>query len=195
MDSPLEHIGPRLVDRDRDWPSRVPAPSHRHAAPSGPWPWQDLDDPIPPTRKSTDGSSRETLASPVSVRWDEYPECLFPNWKADQVERSKMKTELQGSKESTIYHIDVDEKGRFSDRGSHLVQSENKEQFDKVMAEIVSVTIICLLHIHLESELVKTLPRSCILLGKSFNFCNANDWNQVHVSLLLIEITLTQSQI
>lgn len=33
------------IDRNGDLP-RAPAPSHRHAAPSGPWPWVDLDDSI-----------------------------------------------------------------------------------------------------------------------------------------------------
>jgi len=28
----------------QDDPRRVPHPSHRHAAPSAPWPWVDLED-------------------------------------------------------------------------------------------------------------------------------------------------------
>ncbi|KAG6901777.1 hypothetical protein C0995_008023 [Termitomyces sp. Mi166 len=31
---------------DKNMPPRVPAPSHRHAAPSGPWPFLDLNDPV-----------------------------------------------------------------------------------------------------------------------------------------------------
>ncbi|KAF8516402.1 hypothetical protein JB92DRAFT_2267729 [Gautieria morchelliformis] len=117
-----------------DWPPRVPAPSHRHAAPSGPWPWQDLDDSIPAAAESTDGSSiqshRESGAPP---HWGNYPECLFPNWKPDQVEKSKMKTSPPVSGKSVIYHVDVGADGDFFDQGSHLVQDE--KQFEDAMAE------------------------------------------------------------
>lgn len=120
---------------NRDWALRVPAPSHRHAAPSGPWPWQDLDDSIPAS-ESTGGCAIQSHKEPGSPHWTDYPECLFPNWKADQVAKSKMKTILAGSEESVVYHVDVGSDGRFSDQGSHEVQDER--QFEQVMAETVS---------------------------------------------------------
>ena len=39
QDIPLDEIHPSKGELDR-----VPHPSHRHAAPSAPWPWVDLDD-------------------------------------------------------------------------------------------------------------------------------------------------------
>jgi hypothetical protein len=153
MDFPVE---PRLPVSKTDWPLRVPAPSHRHAAPSGPWPWQDLDDPIPPVVEPTDNSTSESHTASDSSDWSDYPESLFPNWKKDQVERSKMKTTLEGSKESMIYHIDVNDKGHFVDKGSHPVQ--NKEQFDHAMAESVSMASICVLHANLENRAIRDPP-------------------------------------
>ena len=122
---------------DRDWPLRVPAPSHRHAAPSGPWPWQDLDDIIRATN-STEDSDPQPNDGSGSPQWTDYPECLFPNWKADQVQRSQMKTILDKSKESVIYHVDVAADGQFSNQGDHLVQ--NERDFEKAMADTVSRT-------------------------------------------------------
>ncbi|KAF8463036.1 hypothetical protein JB92DRAFT_3136636 [Gautieria morchelliformis] len=129
MDFPLQHRMPLV---GRDWPRRVPAPSHRHAAPSGPWPWQDLDDTIPKSH-ATETSSRHSQETSASPCWTDYPECLFPNWKPDQVKRSKMKTLLSESSESIIYHVDVGSDGHFSGHGRHLVRDES--QFEAVMAE------------------------------------------------------------
>lgn len=113
---------------------RIAAPPHRHAAPSGPWPWQDLDD-IIPTSTSTDTSSSHTRQS-STPRWLDYPESLFPNWKTDQVDRSKMKEVLAESKETLIYHVDVATDGQFSNQGCHTVNDE--EQFNQAMAHTVS---------------------------------------------------------
>ena len=132
MDIPMEQ---RMLVVDRDWPRRVPPPSHRHAAPSGPWPWQDLDD-IVPTSKSSKDSPRQAHYGSDSSEWADYPECQFPNWKADQVARSQMKTILARSEESVIYHVDVATDGDFSDLGNYLVRDE--KQFKDAMREIVS---------------------------------------------------------
>jgi hypothetical protein len=142
IDIPMEHS---LTD----WPSRVPAPSHRHAAPSGPWPWQDLDDSIPEAEPA-DGSSTQSHRESGAPHWSNYPECLFPNWKADQVERSKMKTSLPASGKTLVYHVDVAADGEFSDQGSHLVQDE--EEFEDAMAETVSRRRFLLLLIHFKSR-------------------------------------------
>lgn len=123
---------------DRNWPKPIPPPSHRHAAPSGPWPWQDLDDSIPTTESGEDS----TTISNEGSRWRGYPESLFPNWKVDQVQRSKMKEILLGYDESMIYHVDVDGKGTFTDRGKHIVRDES--QFNKVMEKPVSIANVCI---------------------------------------------------
>jgi hypothetical protein len=43
--SPLnaEEISLQAIEESND-DKRVPIPSHRHASPSAPWPWVDLDD-------------------------------------------------------------------------------------------------------------------------------------------------------
>ncbi|KAF8584986.1 hypothetical protein K439DRAFT_1616330 [Ramaria rubella] len=114
-------------------PPRVPAPSHRHAAPSGPWPWQDLDDNIPESKPSSESIHTTISEGHNKYHWVDYPECLFPNWKADQVERSKMKIITAGSERSVIYHVDVADDGHFSDQGQRPVQGE--KEFEDVMRE------------------------------------------------------------
>ena len=161
MDYPLEPRQSVLVmDQGGETPPRVPAPPHRHAAPSGPWPWQDLDD-IIPTSASTETSSSKTRRD-SGPEWINYPECLFPNWKEDQVARSKMKTILARSKESVIYHVDVAADGQFSNQGFRSVRNES--QFEEVMADTVSQTnALAVLHVHLKTETCGTSPCSRVL--------------------------------
>lgn len=124
-------------------PQRIPPAPYRHAAPCGPWPWQNLDDPIPPAETT----SRLVHRPHDDVDWDpecdgchwsNYPESLYPNWKSDQVERSKMITTFPEEGTTTIYQIDIDEQGHFNDKGKHEVAHDNWKKFQQVVGEPVS---------------------------------------------------------
>jgi hypothetical protein len=59
-------------------PKGVPLPSHRHATPSGPWPWMDVD---------AEESHLPPQATPCPhpncgfcLQWSLYPQSHFPNW-------------------------------------------------------------------------------------------------------------------
>jgi hypothetical protein len=85
-------------------PTSTSSCSHRHAAPSGPWPWMDLatdfsviNQATPPSTPGEDGLSD----------WSEYPQNLFPNWKRDQVIRCRILLDPPPTGRSTIYNIDV----------------------------------------------------------------------------------------
>ncbi|KAG2130870.1 hypothetical protein DEU56DRAFT_954249 [Suillus clintonianus] len=91
-------------------PPKIPAPIYRHAAPSGPWPWVDLEsdtiletEPAPPPR-------------PVEQwKWRGYPQCLFGNWVADRVARCRMveNCSKEPREKCKIYYVDVLKTGDF----------------------------------------------------------------------------------
>ncbi|KIM41609.1 hypothetical protein M413DRAFT_445584 [Hebeloma cylindrosporum] len=76
---------------------RIPHPSHRHASPSAPWPWVDLEDevdpeqlecPLPPIPELCDHKS---CASEGKLGcWTGYPQSRFPNWTHRQVVKSRI---------------------------------------------------------------------------------------------------------
>ncbi|KAG1727015.1 hypothetical protein EDB19DRAFT_1751139 [Suillus lakei] len=92
-------------------PPTTPAPIYRHAAPSGPWPWMDLESdiiletgPVPPPRQPME-----------QWKWRGYPQNLFGNWVADRIARSKMveNCSKEPREKCKIYYVDVLESGDF----------------------------------------------------------------------------------
>src|SRR6266700_3751001 len=79
---------PGMPPNVRSMPPRIPQASHRHAAPSGPWPWADLVEdsgpfvlkPLEETPSDLDNSEKDL--------WRKYPSNLFPNWNSVRVGRS-----------------------------------------------------------------------------------------------------------
>ncbi|KIJ45140.1 hypothetical protein M422DRAFT_46945 [Sphaerobolus stellatus SS14] len=111
-------------------PRRVPRAPYRHAAPSGPWPWQNLDDHIP--EESNNATDIEETQYPEN-HWRNYPESRFPNWKKEQVGRSKIMTDLPSNGESTIYHIDVLQNGEFKRVNPSKVSDDDESAFEEAM--------------------------------------------------------------
>ncbi|KIK40570.1 hypothetical protein CY34DRAFT_807098 [Suillus luteus UH-Slu-Lm8-n1] len=92
-------------------PPKTPAPIYRHAAPSGPWPWMDLEsdttlevEPVSPARQSAE-----------QWKWRGYPQSLFGNWVSDRVARCKMVENCSRDprEKCRIYYVDVLESGLF----------------------------------------------------------------------------------
>ncbi|KAL0946131.1 hypothetical protein HGRIS_012396 [Hohenbuehelia grisea] len=116
---------------------KVPMPSHRHAAPSGPWPWMNLTSEVdseqlnsegPPVPPPCDHSECEGKC------WKGYPQSRFPNWTPKQVARSKITEAVEKydrNVESKLYVCDVDTKGLFTTPPSSglSVTEETKEKF------------------------------------------------------------------
>ncbi|KAF5381593.1 hypothetical protein D9615_005537 [Tricholomella constricta] len=118
----------------RDMPLRVPAPSHRHGAPSGPWPFLDLDDEIDPEQLKDKEPSPPTPvcnhldAAKCKGCWAGYPQSLFPNWTPAQQKRSRISKIVDKSTETCIIHyVDVDENGRFSTSEDLTVTYDRKD--------------------------------------------------------------------
>jgi hypothetical protein len=104
-------------------PDSVPLPSHRHATPSGPWPWMDLESEEtnhPPRISPCNHQNCE-----ICPLWLGYPQSHFPNWTPDQVIRCKIAPAITGRQQSCrIYHVDVtNNQGKFAacDRAGILV--------------------------------------------------------------------------
>ena len=119
--------------------NRVPLPSHRHAAPSAPWPWVDLEDGTWQDHCSTqhycllhsgldvDREQLENPAPPIPAFclhdascnncWTGYPQSRFPNWTYGQVVKSKIHRAINSydkSKPCQLHRVDVDSNGFFT---------------------------------------------------------------------------------
>ncbi|KAG2007277.1 hypothetical protein CC2G_014982 [Coprinopsis cinerea AmutBmut pab1-1] len=126
----------------RSWqsdPSRIAPPSHRHAAPSAPWPWVDIGDEV-------DQAQLANEAPPIPPKcdhndcqcWTGYPQSRFPNWTEAQVKKSKIWDAIHKYRkdlECTIYRCDVDVNGIFRDAGSvHAVERHEDYTWSTVIA-------------------------------------------------------------
>ena len=146
--SSFHQFDEKQVPIDHD---RIPPPSHRHAAPSAPWPWVDIED----GAYSTERCSTITLiillaeVDPVQLEcplppipppcdhktcggcWTGYPQSLFPNWTPRQVEKCKMRSAIDDYRRDIpckIYHVDVGEDGFFKDAGVEVAGESNKSE-------------------------------------------------------------------
>lgn len=148
--------------------NRIAPPSHRHAAPSAPWPWVDIQDdgecPIINCRllfssqnlcQEVDRRQLESSEPPVPSQcdhracnncWKEYPQSLFPNWAPPQVKKSKISMAINDyprNVDCIIHHVDVDDNGYFRDAGKHFAkESTIKDSWDKILRSRVSTILI-----------------------------------------------------
>ncbi|KAL0959095.1 hypothetical protein HGRIS_014393 [Hohenbuehelia grisea] len=126
---------------DPGLPPAVPQPSHRHAAPSAPWPWLDLDSRVEPTQ--VDGSSQPKWECPHPRGecvdcWRRYPQSLYPNWTPEQQKRSKVSKLLakRDSKEQClVYRLDVSIYGMFHPLETLVVNEETQDPVWKLMQQ------------------------------------------------------------
>lgn len=135
-------VFPPIPDPILEMPPRIPALAYRHASPSGPWPWRDLD---------YDNDDNDfSRCSPEIVRgalpcphtkgecagfpcWTLYPQSLFPNWTPGQVKRSQIIEMDARSQYCRLYIADVDEEARFTVPGKIVVGTENFEDHTNLM--------------------------------------------------------------
>ncbi|KAF8993178.1 hypothetical protein BDQ17DRAFT_1401673 [Cyathus striatus] len=122
--------------------SPIPNPSHRHAAPSAPWPWMDIDDTV-------DDTQLDTKSPPIPKHcdhsecagkcWKEYPKSCFPNWTEKQVKRSNIWDAIKNydtKKVCIIYHVDVNEEGRFANAAAlKTINSDPDDTWKKFMEQ------------------------------------------------------------
>ncbi|KAF9474032.1 hypothetical protein BDN70DRAFT_885294 [Pholiota conissans] len=122
------HVHDRYFEEDS---KRVAPPSHRHAAPSAPWPWIDIEDEVDPVQLS---SPLPPVPEPCNHKdcggcWRGYPQSLYPNWTPRQVQKSKISDAITSYDHSTscvIHQVDVTEEGLFHvPNPGHITSSDN----------------------------------------------------------------------
>ncbi|RDB19710.1 hypothetical protein Hypma_013163 [Hypsizygus marmoreus] len=125
--------------RDSEDKKRIPAPSHRHAAPSAPWPWIDIHDGIDAEQLA---SEAPPIPRPCDHKectcWIGYPQSRFPNWTEAQVERSRIADAIKNYNKNVacvIYHVDVDTQGFFTDAGKIEAPEHDKETTWKIVVD------------------------------------------------------------
>ncbi|KAJ3573123.1 hypothetical protein NP233_g2634 [Leucocoprinus birnbaumii] len=123
-------ITPQVPPNTKGMPPRIPRASHRHAAPSGPWPWSDLDEETPFDARF----SGESLNTRDPNSWTGYPTSLFRNWSPSRLVRSgiaRLLSERDGTAfpKCDIYYVDVNSEGRFSKPSKYEVSSQNTKEF------------------------------------------------------------------
>ncbi|KAJ7031642.1 hypothetical protein C8F04DRAFT_1110130 [Mycena alexandri] len=122
----------RRVEGRREAPRR-PAPSHRHAGPSAPWPWINLHDEIDPLQLASPAQPVPEPCDHTSCDgcWQGYPQSRFPNWTPSQVRRSRIHkaiTDYTNAEPSIIHYVDVDSNGFFTDSGKLVTDDTTKEE-------------------------------------------------------------------
>ena len=152
--------------------NRVPHPSHRHAAPSAPWPWIDLADGLFffgytclrhqsfCTNDELKGVDQEQLAcvappipeicdhSPEKCNscWKGYPQSRFPNWTRKQVEKAKIYKLIHNYSKSNpciCYRVDVNDRGFFTNtKEITATYGEEDKLWDDLIHEQVSFSFI-----------------------------------------------------
>ncbi|GAW06619.1 hypothetical protein LENED_008556 [Lentinula edodes] len=146
-------------------PPRRKPPKHRHATPSGPWPFLDIDDEVdstqlsspPPQPKFDDEEERENSYGPVfdsRPYWSHYPQSQFANWTQWQQNKSGIarvvNRRLPLPEDCRIFKLDIWSDGIFradnvrSEEGDYVVKSgrvgsrevtESIENFWQVLGE------------------------------------------------------------
>ncbi|KAH7912295.1 hypothetical protein BJ138DRAFT_1148795 [Hygrophoropsis aurantiaca] len=142
---------------ERDVLPRMPAPRYRHATPSGPWPWMDLNSDLP----STEPPSADLSSS----SWRGYPQSLFGNWTPDQVKRSKMLISCARAETSTIYKLDVMEGGQFEVRRTDIISKQNEDEYWQSIQEEKRPENICIRALFVDNMTLPVLR----MLGTKYN--------------------------
>ncbi|KAJ6595539.1 hypothetical protein DFH09DRAFT_1024289 [Mycena vulgaris] len=112
-------------------PPRIPQPNHRHGAPSGPWPFLDLNSEIDP----------QQLAHPqdpaVNPDWSKYPQSLYPNWTPAQQQTSGITKAIDNVSRDPciIRHVNVHDEGIFAPDEEAVVTEENKAEYWKKLEQ------------------------------------------------------------
>lgn len=112
---------------------RLPTPSHRHAAPSAPWPWIDIHDELDQEQLKSELPPVPELCDHTTCGgcWPGYPQSRFPNWTPGQVQRSKISDAIVNyDKEHPciIYHVDVNTQGFFTDADKIVAYDHQQDE-------------------------------------------------------------------
>ncbi|KJA17687.1 hypothetical protein HYPSUDRAFT_46166 [Hypholoma sublateritium FD-334 SS-4] len=124
--------------------NKPPTPSHRHAAPSAPWPFVDIDDDVDPNRME-DPDSHLVLTAVAcdhkqtpgqEVCWCKYPQALYPNWTPRQQKKAKLSSILDKRVAlSAVHCLDVYQDGSFVNAGKSDVNQRTVDSFWRTLQQ------------------------------------------------------------
>ncbi|KAG0699494.1 hypothetical protein DFH29DRAFT_1001920 [Suillus ampliporus] len=158
------NIGHGTTTTHSSKPPKIPAPIYRHAAPSGPWPWMDLEsdilletEPISPPKQAVE-----------QWKWREYPQSLFGNWVADRVARCRMieNCSKEPREKCRIYCVDVLETGHFksakdTDPPIDVDESALSQLWDQLQIEPTGLRLRVLLVDNMKHPVLQMLGTRC----------------------------------
>jgi hypothetical protein len=137
---------PRLEAMRRTIPPRVPPAAYRHATPSGPWPWMDLDSEVDRAQLEREHHPQAECDHVDCDRcWLGYPQSLFGNWTPDQVDRSKIQSAIEGRSrrvdrtDCVIYTVDMMKDGSMANADSTKLRTD--EDTDEFWEKLVRNTV------------------------------------------------------
>jgi hypothetical protein len=119
--------------------NQIAPPSHRHAAPSDPWPWIDILDDANCKQFETSHPPVPSVCDHRNCNdcWRDYPQSLFPNWTSAQVKKSKLGKAIKHYPRDVpciIHYVNVDDNGYFIDAGKYVATESNiKESWDRIV--------------------------------------------------------------
>lgn len=128
--------------RPQRLPPRIPQAAHRHATPSGPWPFvdatvQQYEQVSREEQAKLDALHEEALAC-ASDPWRQYPQSLYPNWTYTQQKASGLLRLIVPQEPSrgrcTIHHVEVANDGSFSESDAWTVDDGNELAFWQTLA-------------------------------------------------------------
>ncbi|KAJ6551647.1 hypothetical protein B0H19DRAFT_1264300 [Mycena capillaripes] len=121
--SPIKH---QSNANARELPPPIPKPrGRRHRAPSGPWPFLDLDSEILTSLKVRSGSLLKSSNTGRIIQ------SLYPSWTPAQQQKSGITRMLDhASREPcTVYNANVRRNGTFTREEDFVVTEDNKEEY------------------------------------------------------------------
>jgi hypothetical protein len=174
---------------------RIPQPSYRHAAPSGPWPWVDECDLADSLDELNELESRPTPVEPIPLvpcghincddcpQWNKYPQSQFGNWTPKPVAKCKIaEVVLYQHSTCVIRYVDVKDSGVFEGYGKYEVSLKNLREhwWDVVNIQVRNPWA----SIHVVTNILLATPRvACtgIVCRPLVRACPTDAWNEVCV--------------
>jgi hypothetical protein len=188
---------PRLEAMRRTIPPRVPPAAYRHATPSGPWPWMDLDSEVDRAQLEREHHPQAECDHVDCDRcWLGYPQSLFGNWTPDQVDRSKIQSAIEGRSrrvdrtDCVIYTVDMMKDGSMANADSTKLRTD--EDTDEFWEKLVRNTVrskvfvnhcpawhLCFMSVLTRHAGTQRPPSTVLLLRQHEWFCVTDPGHQI----------------
>ncbi|KAF8218269.1 hypothetical protein K438DRAFT_1556156 [Mycena galopus ATCC 62051] len=159
-------------------PPRIPQPSHRHGAPSGPWPFLDLDSEVKQIDLDLLSDPRRKPTA-EQQHWSKYPQSLYPNWTPAQQRKSGITKIVERVRERcTIHPVHVWDTGIFTREEDQVVKEDNHDEYWEKLHEKVpaDVRVRALFVDDLSGPVLQMLGTKYVFNVEPFFFSSSFNW-------------------